>query len=557
MKELLQEWVTRRAESQPGATAVVFGQEKMTYAQLDESSSRLARVLKAAGCKRGDRVCFLMPKSPIAIVTILGVLKADCVNVPLDSTGPACRARKILAACETRWILAAGKVTGLLHDILSDERFRRSICVGWLDQQRATDESFTPEFFREDLRGYSAQPVDYQNRSQDPAHILFTSGSTGSPKGVVITHANVMCFVKWATRYFGMQASDRNSGHAPLQFDLSTFDVFGTFAAGAELHLVPAELNLIPHRLVEFIRTAQLTQWFSVPAILTYMAKLDVVRFNDFPALQRILWCGEVFPTPSLIYWMKRLPHVSFTNLYGPTEATIASSYYTVPRCPTDERDSIPIGVACEGEELLVLDAQLKPVGVGQIGELHIAGVGLSPGYWRDQERTDATFIQNPQGPDRSARLYRTGDLARVGPDGLVYFIGRADSQIKSRGYRVELGEVEAALNELAYVRECAVLAIDSEGFEGTLICCAYACSMESRVNAGSLRKALSHMLPAYMLPSRWASFERLPKNSNGKVDRPRLRELFNQQERATPAEALEVTLRANDGIGQKMSGPA
>jgi amino acid adenylation domain-containing protein len=537
MKELLQEWVTRQAETRPGATAVVFGQERLTYAQLDEASSRLARVLKAAGCKRGDRVCFMMPKSPIAVVTILGVLKADCVHVPLDSAGPACRVRKILESCESRWLLAAGPVAGVLDDIFAQERFREPIRVGWLDQGRATGGNFTPEFSLEDLSGYSAQPLDYQNRSQDPAHILFTSGSTGSPKGVVITHANVICFVNWAARYFGMTASDRNSGHAPFQFDLSTFDVFGTFAAGAELHLVPPELSLIPHRLAEFIRNAELTQWFSVPAALGYMAKFDVVRFNDFPALQRILWCGEVFPTPSLVYWMKRVPHARFTNLYGPTEATIASSYYTVPRCPTDERDPIPIGIACEGEELLVLDEHLEPVGVGGIGDLYIAGVGLSPGYWRDLKGTDAAFLQNPQSTGSSKRLYRTGDLARVGTDGLLYFIGRSDSQIKSRGYRIELGEVEAALNELADVRECAVLAIDSEGFEGKLICCGYACAPHSRVTATSLRKALSHTLPGYMLPSRWMGFDWLPTNSNGKVDRPRLRELFSQGERLRRAE--------------------
>ena len=232
-----------------------------------------------------------------------------------------------------------------------------------------------------------------QNTPDDAAHILFTSGSTGDPKGVVITHANVIHFVEWAVRYFGMAESDRVSCHPPLHFDLATFDIFGAFAAGAKLHLVPPELSLLPNKLADFIRDSELTQWFSVPSVLNYMAKFDVVRQNDFPALRRLLWCGEVFPTPALSYWMKRLPRVSFTNLYGPTEATIASSYYKVPNCPADNTQAIPIGTACDGEELLVLDGSLRPVPQGEVGDLYIGGVGLSPGYWRDPAKTAAAFV--------------------------------------------------------------------------------------------------------------------------------------------------------------------
>ena len=216
----------------------------------------------------------------------------------------------------------------------------------------AAGRNFEVRFSLGDLESYSGAPLDYQNRREDPAHILFTSGSTGTPKGVVITHSNVIHFIEWANRYFGICSSDRLSAHPPLHFDLSTFDMFGAFAAGAELHLVSPTLNLLPHKMADFIRVSELTQWFSVPSILSYMAKFDVVSFNDFPTLKRVLWCGEVFPTPPLIYWMKRLPKVSFTNLYGPTEATIASSYYTVPKCPEDERAAIPIGAAMRGRRI-------------------------------------------------------------------------------------------------------------------------------------------------------------------------------------------------------------
>jgi amino acid adenylation domain-containing protein len=348
------------------------------------------------------------------------------------------------------------------------------------------------------------------------------------PKGVVITHANVMQFVRWAIHYFGISPADRISGHPPLHFDLSVFDIFGALSGGAELHLVPPEFNLLPHKLADFIRDGTLTQWFSVPSILNYVAKFDAVRFNDFPCLQRLLWCGEVFPTPALIYWMKRLPHVRFTNLYGPTEATIASSYFTLSEIPESDTTPIPIGTACPGEELLVLNEKQEPVPAGEVGDLYISGGGLSPGYWEDPEKTASVFLTRRTGNNRSDRIYKTGDLARIGEDGLVYFVGRADSQIKSRGYRIELGEIEASLNALHVLKECAVVAIRADGFEGATICCAYVPRSDAHVTPVVLRSELSKTLPSYMIPTKWMAFDKLSKNPNGKIDRPALRERFH-----------------------------
>lgn len=527
MPRLLQDWVREQAEKRPEATAVVSGTVRLRYGDLDRISTQLARVLRDTGCRRGDRVALLMPKSPLAIVGVLGIYKADCVYVPLDAESPVARLRKILDACESRVLLAAGPVTPLLEDIFREQR-RPTLLLGCLETGRLAGEHFRAAFTLRDILGASGERVASHNRPHDPAHILFTSGSTGTPKGVVIAHANVIHFIEWATRYFGMDPSDRVSAHPPLHFDLSFLDIFGAFAAGAELHLIPPELGLLPNKLADFIRTSELTQWFSVPSVLTYLAKFDVVRFNDFPMLRRLLWCGEVLPTPALIYWMKRLPRVTFTNLYGPTETTIASSYYTVPACPEDPQAPIPIGTACEGEELLVLDEALAPVPRGETGDLYIAGVGLAQGYWRDAERTGAAFLRRPQRP--SERIYKTGDLARIGDDGLVYFLGREDSQIKSRGYRIELGEIEAALNTAPGLQECAVVAVDTGGFEGALICGTYVPAAGAHVTPAMLRRHLAQLVPAYMLPARWLALDRLPKNANGKIDRRRLRDLFEGQ---------------------------
>jgi amino acid adenylation domain-containing protein len=531
MPESLADWVTLQAERRPDAVAVVGDGLALTYAELETRSNRLAAVLRESGCAPGDRVCLLMAKSPLAIVGLLGIYKTGGIYVPLDPSSPAARLEKIVASCVPAFILAAGAVTRLVGELVAGPGTNGAVALGWLDDGPERGADTLPRFTARDVSLARATAPPRGRSRHAPAHILFTSGSTGIPKGVVITHANVIHFVEWATKHFGIGPSDRLSGHPPLQFDLSFFDVFGAFAAGAQLHLVPPAASLLPNVLAEFMRASALTQWFSVPSVLSYMAKFDVVGYDDFPALRRLLWCGEVFATPALIHWMKRLPHVSFTNLYGPTETTIASSHYTLPSCPESERQVIPVGTACDGEEMLVLDEGLDPVPDGQVANLYIRGAGLSPGYWNDPDRTREVFLDGPNVAGRSGRLYRTGDLAWKGEDGQIYFAGRADSQIKSRGYRIELGEIETSLGTLDSIRESAVVAIATGGFEGAMICCAYVPASGAGATPVALRQKLGRLLPVHMLPSRWMAFDRLPRNGNGKIDRASLRQLFETHE--------------------------
>jgi amino acid adenylation domain-containing protein len=529
MTRLMQDWLTRHAERRPEAPAVVLGEETLTYGELDQRSNQLARVLRDGGAKPGDRVCLLVPKAPVAALAILGVLKADCIYVPLDPAGPASRVAGMIERCEPRFILVSPPGAELLDEMRLDGLAAGSVGIGSLGAGPAATRARRPAFGLADLLSYPAGPLDSQSAPSDCAYMLFTSGSTGTPKGVPIAHASVVRFVEWAVRYLGIEASERMSAHSPLHFDLSVLDLFGALAAGAACHMVPPAVNFPPRALAEWIRASQLTQWFSVPSVLTYLAKFDAVKHGDFPTLRRLLWGGEVLPTPTLIHWMERLPHVRFTNLYGPTEATVASSYHTVARCPDDPSAPIPIGRACEGEELLVLDGALRPVPPGEIGDLYIRGVGLSPGYWREPERTAAVFVPDPDPRYPDGRIYRTGDLARVGADGLFYFHGRSDAQIKSRGYRIELGEVEAGLEALGVLRECAVVGLPTESFEGTAICCAFVPLPGQDVTAVQLKSALARRLPAYMVPSRWARVDALPRNANGKVDRIGVRQVFTR----------------------------
>jgi amino acid adenylation domain-containing protein len=524
MARALPELVAAAAERHAAETALVLGPERMSFAELEQESDRVAAQLVAHGCERGDRICLFLPKSPATTAAMLGVLKAGCAYVPIDLSSPAARLAKVVSSTEPALVLAVAGAAPLLEEIRHEGVLDPAIPVGTTEREPLPGELVTA-FTAQDTSQLDARRNGRDSRPDDIAHILFTSGSTGTPKGVMITHANVVAFLEWAIGYFGIAPRDRTSGHPPLHFDLSTFDVYGSLAAGAELHLVPPQLNVTPHGLARFIAEAELTQWFSVPSAMTYMARHDAVPDDGFPSLQRVLWCGEVLPTPVLVHWMRRIPQARFTNLYGPTEATIASSYYTVPELPVDETVPVPIGSACAGEELLVLDERMRPVIPGEIGDLYIAGVGLSPGYWQDHERTRAVFVDDPRG---GGRVYRTGDLARV-EDGVVWFLGRADTQIKSRGYRIELGEIETALNALPGVGECAVVGVETEGFEGVSICGALAPAEGGQVDPVGIRDELRRALPPYMLPTRWLVLAQLPKNANGKIDRPAVGRLFEE----------------------------
>jgi len=520
---LLQERVSRTCEAWATETAVKMGAQRLTYEELERASNRLARLLIEQGVGPGERVCLLQPKAPVAVVSMLATLKAGAVYVPLDIASPAARVQSIVDSAQPRMVLASEAAGALARELTCGGA--RLGSIGASAKLGSVEGHVERAAFQPDaIETLDDGPLPRIGTAQDPAHILFTSGSTGTPKGVVITHAMVAAFLDWALPYFGHRPGDRISGHPPLHFDLSTFDIYGTLSSGGELHLVGPEV-LLPGQLARFIREGQLTQWFSVPSTFAYMVRGNAIEQDDFATLERIVWCGEVLPPAVLAHWMERVRQPSYTNLYGPTEATIASSFHTVEEPPRDTGTPIPIGRPCAGEDIVVLDEQLREVQGGKLGELYIAGAGLSPGYWRDERKTAAAFVVHPQS---GRRLYRTGDLGRRDEQGVLHYVGRVDSQIKSRGYRIELGEIETALSAVKGVAECAIVAVPSEGFEGTAICCAWTAQLDAdELDPTGLRRALGRTLPSYMLPARWLRFEQLPKNVSGKIDRRLLKEKF------------------------------
>ena len=528
MSRLIHQDVDRWAVDDPTAVAIHHGEadigERVTYGELSRWSNQIARLLVDLGVQPGDRVAISIPKGPSAIAAMLAASKVGAPYVPIDPESPVARIALVLGAAESRVVIADPSATNTVEAAIAADP---DAVIGTI----ATDPPtwpIDPAFSGADVAAREETLLDPPAIDDgDLAHILFTSGSTGIPKGVMITHANVIAYVDWVVDHFGYVRDDQISGHSPLHFDLSTMDMYATFAAGATLHPVPKRANVNPKDLIAWIRARELTQWFSVPSALNHMIRFDDLEAGDFPTLKRLMWCGEVLPTTTLIALMQALPHVEFTNLYGPTEATIASSWYQVDTMPADPTESVPIGVPCAGEDLLVIREDGSVADDGEIGDLYIEGVGLSPGYWRDDEKTTAAF-RTDLIPGR--RIYRTGDLAWRRDDGQIIFVGRADSQIKSRGHRIELGEIEAALATLGDVDDSAIVAIDIDHIDGSAICAAF--TSPDDLKPARLAKELSNLIPKYMLPHRWMQLDVLPKNVNGKIDRPALRARFEAAEK-------------------------
>jgi amino acid adenylation domain-containing protein len=360
------------------------------------------------------------------------------------------------------------------------------------------------------------------NAPDDPAYILYTSGSTGDPKGVIISHANVRNYIDWAVETFAIQGLDRILGTAPFHFDMSTFDIWCAVKTGATLCLADEGLTLFPEKLLRYMEAEGATIWKGISSLLLYLERSGCLAPERAPALTRILFGGELLPARSLIRWMETFPEKCFYNVYGPTEATGISLYYPLERAPGSPGERVPIGCPCKGMKAMLVDEDLAPVPPGKVGEMWLAGPGLGGGYLNDPDRSDRSFITTCLINGLPERWFRTGDLAFRRADGIFEFVGREDHQVKIMGYRVELGEVEQALHAIEGIREAAVVAADRNGIAELV-------AFFQTDGAGDSAYILSRLrdrLPAYMLPRRFFSLNQLPRCGRGKIDRTALEEL-------------------------------
>jgi amino acid adenylation domain-containing protein len=519
---LLQHMLRDAATLRPAAPAVIFEDQVVSYAELERYSDGIAQVLQEQGVGRGDRVAIYMDKSPGAILAIHGILKAGAVYVPLDPHAPVQRLAYILTNCGVRCIVTATGKAASIAAIATE-----GTC---LEVAIFTDDG-KPSAVPANVRCVPSQvwkdrvdegSPEIGSVETDLAYVLYTSGSTGKPKGVMISHRNAVGFVDWAADKFSVTHTDRLSSHAPLHFDLSIFDIFVAMKCGAAVVLVPDGTSTFPVRLVEWIQRNAITIWYSVPSILILLLLKGRLDRADLRSLRQVIFAGEVFPTKYLRELMHALPGTGFVNLYGPTETNVITWYEVAPLLEGQE-EPIPIGWTCANTDIfLVDDTGARVTGTGVQGELYARGVTVAQGYWGDPEKTAKGFVQNPFESNFVDRVYRTGDIVVLGEDGSYRLIGRRDRMIKSRGYRIELDEIEVVLYAHPLVKEAAVVAMPDE-MMGNCIKAFVSCEGSAELDSPTLRDYCLQKLPRYMVPESFSFLDVLPKTSTGKVDRTQL----------------------------------
>ncbi|MYU21137.1 amino acid adenylation domain-containing protein [Streptomyces sp. SID8352] len=518
MAGLLHELLRRSCERHPERPAVCDGQRTVSYAELEQESNQLARLLGIAGVRPGDRVGLYGPKSAAAVIGVYGILKAGACYVPLDVHAPASRLSHIARDCGmTCLVTTTPQWTGLLS---AGAPLTAAVMLGTAD---ATETAANPApgvrvLGRQALHAQPTTPLPHTGRDDSLAYILYTSGSTGTPKGVMLSHRNAMAFVQWATAEFALTPADRLASHAPFHFDLSVFDLFAAAAAAAAVVLVSTAVTVLPAEQAAYIETAGISVWYSVPSALSAMTRRGGLAGRNLSRLRTVLFAGEVFPTPQLRQLMDLLPHTRFANLYGPTETNVCT-WYDVPPLPPDQTAPIPIGHPLPGVNTFVVADDGRPTAAGECGELYVQGPTVMQGYWNDAQRTRRALVPLPHG-ERAARAYRTGDLVRIAPDGTHHFLGRRDHQVKSRGYRIELGEIEAALHTDPAVVACAALALPDAEITNRLTACVV---VRGAPDPARLARVCAERLPRYMCPESFAFHDTLPLTSTGKTDRAAL----------------------------------
>ncbi len=524
MAYLLHHLLIESAQRYPDNEALRFKGESLTYAELDRLTNQVARALQAAGVQRGDRVGIYVQKSFASVISIFGILKAGGIYVPLDPKSPAKRLAYITRNCDVRVLLTASNKLSQMEGILAlDTPIEHVVMTDDGDAALPAGVQVTPW---QEVRALDGAPLpDDGTIETDLAYILYTSGSTGDPKGVMISHRTIFTFINWCYETFGITPDDRVTSHAPIHFDLSTFDIFVTIKAGATVVLVPERASIFPVNLVRLLQDEQVTVTYMVPSILSMMVNYGKLAKHDLSRLRIVLFAGEVFPIKYLRGLVAAIPHADFYNLYGPTETNVCTYYKVQPGDLDPQRTQpVPIGKACENIDVFALDEHGQRITApGVEGELWVRGSCVAQGYWGDPEKTARGFVRNPLQPHYHETAYRTGDIVMLDEDGVNWiFIGRRDHMIKSRGYRIELGEIEAALYGFEGVKEAAVVAIPDDLLGNRLK--AFVVPLEKNgLSVKELQSYCSQKLPLYMVPESIQFLDALPKTSTGKVNRTEL----------------------------------
>lgn len=474
-------------------TKIAFTDENnsITYGECVERSKKVGTQLLELNSMR-QPVAVLLDKNVESLTSFFGVVYSGNFYVVIDSFMPKDRIEKIFETL---------KPIAMISDYAHQE----------LAQSLHHKVYYYEDLLNVDIDEESLKQVRNRMIDTDPLYALFTSGSTGMPKGAVVSHRNVINYALWYKETFDINEETQFGSQTPFYFSMSVSDVYSTIIAGATLHIIPKKLFSFPIKLIEYMNEKQVNTIYWVPSALCIVANLKVLNYADLEYVNKVLFAGEVMPTKQLNYWMDKLPNAMFANLFGPTETTDICTYYIVDRKFNDD-EVLPIGKACNNCDVFLLDENDEEVLDDREGELCVRGSFLALGYYNNDEKTREAFVQNPLNKAYPEMIYRTGDLVKYNENGELIYITRKDFQIKHMGYRIELGEIEAAVNSLEKIQSCAVI-FDDKKDKIVLI-------YTGKIDDKGIMEGISNKIPHYMYPNVIVKVKMMPYNQNGKIDR-------------------------------------
>lgn len=495
MKKTIIEYFENTVKEHPQNIAVADIDNQLTYEQLSDIAKNVA--CQIAKCEIHKRpIAIFMKRSAYLPAAMMSVLYSGNFYAVLDYESPRQRIEKILNTLMPAMIIYESEYQDIV-DTFDDTILKFNFEEALEANQR--DDSVI-------------EKIQRQATSNDPAYALFTSGSTGVPKGALLTNLNVISYIHWFIDCFDINSETVFGSQTSLYFSMSVSDFYASMFTGASYQIIPKTYFAFPAKLIAFMDERKINTIYWVPSALGIVAKFDLFKYCLPKTLKKVLFAGEVMPVKYLNYWRKYLPDVLYANLFGPTETTDICAYYIVDR-EFEETQSLPIGVACDNCELLVIDSDGNEVLDDSVGELYVNSPFVASGYYRNKEKTAEAFVQNPLHHNYNDIVYKTGDLVRRNEYGELEYIGRKDFQIKHLGYRIEPSEIETVLNTVENV-DLTVCVYDKEGDQLIL-------AYESQKDLSSeLNEAAQNLLPHYMRPSEFKQYLVFPKNANGKIDR-------------------------------------